>query len=212
MRCTLLRPVSGKEEDQSSSVWVLAEAQSHRVGPFPVARTAGLGARCDAAEQWCWWSGFPAASSTGGWGGGAAATEEPGSLAMAPVFSSCLPSNSFVTIYFPILNPILLKIPGVVSTACAYFLTYLAFIPSHLHMHRRQPARSPSLTLRWSQYIFQDPGSHHYSMPPPSLMFMFQIKFLPFSLSPIPASQADVHPIPLPVGFFCLISIFTFPL
>lgn len=130
MRCTLLRPVSGKEEDQSSSVWVLAEAQSHRVGPFPVARTAGLGARCDAAEQWCWWSGFPAASSTGGWGGGAAATEERGSLAMAPVFSSCLPSNSFVTIYFPILNPILLKIPGAVSTACAYFLTYLAFIPS----------------------------------------------------------------------------------
>lgn len=51
MRCTLLRLVSGKEEDRSSSVWVLAEAHSHQVGAFSVTRTAGLGARFDAVEQ-----------------------------------------------------------------------------------------------------------------------------------------------------------------
>lgn len=52
MRCTLLRLVSGKEEDHSSSVLVLADAHSHQVGTFAVTRTAGLGARFDAAEQW----------------------------------------------------------------------------------------------------------------------------------------------------------------
>lgn len=120
-------------------------------------------------------SGFPAASSVEG----RAAAGEVGGLSVAPVFSSCLPSYNFVTIYFPLLNPVLLEIPRVVSIAYTRCLLYavLLYTLSLSDLHRRQPVPSHPLTHRWSQSIFQDPCSSHYSMPPSPWLFIFQIKF-----------------------------------
>lgn len=52
MSWTLMRLVSGKEEDHSSSVLVLADSQSHQMGALAVTRKAGLGTTFGAVEHW----------------------------------------------------------------------------------------------------------------------------------------------------------------
>lgn len=128
-------------------------------------------------------------------------------------FSSCLPSYNFLTIYFPVLNPVLLEIPRVVSIACTHFLLYavLLYTLSLLDLHGQQTVPSHPLTGD------HNPCSKTHALPTtpcpllPDCLYS-KSSFLPFTVSLIPVSQADVHSIPLPVGSFCLTSIFTFSL
>lgn len=156
-------------------------------------------------------SGFPAASSVEG----RAAAGEVGGLSVAPVFSSCLPSYNFVTIYFPLLNPVLLEIPRVVSIAYTRCLLYAVLLYT-LSLSRICTDDSLSRVTH-SLTGDHNPYSKTHALPTtpcpllPDCLYS-KSSSLPFTVSLIPVSQADVHSIPLPVGSCCLTSIFTFPL